>query len=157
MADKTVEVRRMRYNRHIKRKSTEAPALDNIRQRLSSLLEDKTLQFILLFGSHAQGKAHGQSDMDIGFLFDTPVDVVELTNHVSRLLGDDNIDVVDLRQASPLLRYGAAKNGIVLYEREPGLFGQFFSLSYRIYIDTKKLRDARDLRIERFLQSEGPA
>jgi hypothetical protein len=100
-------------------------------------------------------KAHGKSDVDIGFLFDGPVDIVALTNEVSRLLRRDEVDVVDLGPASPLLKFHAAKGGVVLYEREPGLFMQFYSLSYRMYVDAKKLRDARDRSIERFLRSGG--
>jgi hypothetical protein len=103
----------------------------------------------------ASGKAHGKSDIDLGFQFDSPVDVVELTNRATRLMGRDDVDVVDLRRASPLLRYAAAQKGIVLYEREPGLFTRFYSLSYRMYVDTKKLRDARDTTIRRFLDTGG--
>jgi predicted nucleotidyltransferase len=122
---------------------------------LSPLFADRGLRLAVLFGSVASGKAHGKSDVDIGFLFDGPVDIVALTNEVSRLLRRDEVDVVDLGPASPLLKFHAAKGGVVLYEREPGLFMQFYSLSYRMYVDAKKLRDARDRSIERFLQSGG--
>ena len=134
-----------------------APLLtrEEIGERLSGLFADQTLQLVLLFGSLATGKGHRRSDADIGFLFDSPTDIMGLTNKVTRLLGNDNVDVVDLRRASPLLRFAAAGKGIVLYEREPGLFSRFYSLSYRMYVDTKKLRDARDTVIRRFLQSGG--
>lgn len=128
-----------------------------LRKRLSPLYADTSLRFIVLFGSQAKGKVHMKSDIDIGFLFDAPSDVLKLTNTVNRLLLKDNVDVVDLGKASPLLRYAAAKNGVLLYEREPGLFTRFFSLSYRMYVDTKKLREARDRRIEGFLKSRGDA
>ena len=128
-----------------------------LRKRLSPLCTDKSLRFIVLFGSQAKGKGHIKSDIDIGFLFDAPSDVLELTNNVTRLLRIENVDVVDLGRASPLLKYAVAKNGVLLYEREPGLFTRFFSLSYRMYVDTKKLREARDRRIEGFLRSRGRA
>lgn len=130
------------------------PTQEEIRQRLSDLFADKTLQMVLLFGSLAAGKGRANSDVDIGFLFDSLADIVDLTNKVTRLLKTDKVDVVDLRRASPLLRFAAARKGTVLYEREPGLFSTFFSLSYRMYVDTKKLREARDGVIRRFLQSE---
>jgi predicted nucleotidyltransferase len=126
---------------------------NELRKKLSPLYTDKSLRFIILFGSQAKGKGHAKSDIDIGFLFDTPSNVLELTNNVIRLLRKDNVDVVDLGKASPLLRYSVAKKGVLLYEREPGLFTQFFSLSYRMYVDTKKLREARDRRIEGFIRS----
>jgi uncharacterized protein len=126
---------------------------EELRKRLSPLFADKSLRFVVLFGSQAKSKGRVRSDIDVGFLFDTSPDPIELTNNVNRLLQTDNVDVVDLGRASPLLRYAAAQNRAILYEREPGLFTRFFSLSYRQYVDTKKLRDARDLRIERFLNS----
>jgi predicted nucleotidyltransferase len=128
---------------------------DEIKKRLAPLHADKALELVVLFGSAAEGRLHKGSDIDIGFLFDRPADLVELTNRVTTTIGKDNVDVVDLRRASPLLRYAAAQKGIALYERVPGSFIRFYSLSYRMYVDTKKLRRAGDRAIERFLQTRG--
>ena len=127
--------------------------MDEIRKRLAPLFADKALELVVLFGSSAGGRLHKGSDIDVGFLFDRSADVMDLTNRVTRMLGRDNVDVVDLRRASPLLMYAAAQKGIALYERKPGSFTRFYSLSYRMYVDTKKLRQARDRAIERFLQT----
>ncbi len=108
-------------------------------------------------GSYAKGKGHEKSDIDIGFLLDGPADIVNLTNTLNRLLQNNNVDIVDLGRASPLLRYAAATNGAIFYEREPGLFTRFFSLSCLMSVDTKELRDARDRRIEQFLKARGSA
>ena len=132
--------------------SKEDAVEETIKKKLRTIFEDKTLRLVLLFGSLASGKGHKRSDIDLGFLFDGHVDTIELTNRVSRALRAENVDVVDLGCASPLLRFAAAQKSIVLYEREPGLFSQFYSLSYRMYVDTKKLRTARDRTIERFLR-----
>lgn len=123
----------------------------DIKQGLAKLIEERRPRLVVLFGSLAEGKMREESDIDLGFLFDGPVDAVELTNEVTVALRTDNIDVVDLRRASPLLRYEAARKGEVLYQREPGEFRQFYSLSYRMYVDTKKLRDAQGVGIRRFL------
>jgi uncharacterized protein len=128
---------------------------EQIRERLSPLFKEKELRLVLLFGSMASGTGHKHSDVDIGFLRDGPADIVELTNEVSRFLGTDRVDVVDLSRASPLLRFAASRKGVVLYERQRGLFTEFYSLSYRMYADAKKLRDARDRTVYRFLQSRG--
>jgi uncharacterized protein len=138
-------------------KNTPSITKEELRRSLAPLFLDKSLRFVVLFGSHAKGKGCVKSDIDIGFLFDVPPDLIELTNIVNRLLQTDKVDVADLGKASPLLRYTAAKNGILLYEREPGLFTRFFSLSYRMYVDARKLREARDRRIEAFLRSRVPA
>lgn len=130
-------------------------SIQEIREKLTPLFDDKTLRLALLFGSAASGKRHSQSDIDVAFLFDRPVDIVMLANDVIRLLRTDKLDVVDLRRASPLLKFAVAEKGMLLYEREKGLFNEFYSLAFRRYVDTKKLRDARETVINNFLQSRG--
>ncbi len=131
------------------------PSIVEIRERLTPLFQDEGLQFVLLFGSIASGKGNKQSDTDLGFLFDKPVDIVDLTNKIIRLLHFDDVDVVDLRRASPTLKFFAAKYGKVLFERSPGLFHEFYSLTFRRYIDTKKIRDAQSRTIQHFLEEKG--
>jgi len=134
-----------------------ALSLEQIRERLGPLYGDSSLQLVLLFGSVASQKTHRGSDIDLAFLSDKPIDILSLTNRVIRLLHSDNVDVVDLHHASPLLNYSAARTGKVVYEREPGEFAGFCSLAFRIYADSKKLRDARERAIRGFLASKGLA
>src|SRR3990167_2018061 len=103
-------------------------SIEEIRNRLSPLFADEGLRLILLFGSVATGKVNKKSDIDLAFLFDKPIDMLALTNRVIRLLRTDNIDVIDLRRASPLLKYSAVRHGKPLYEREPGMFNEFIHL-----------------------------
>lgn len=132
-------------------------SIEEIKKRLKPVFEDKGLRLILLFGSAVSGKIHKQSDIDLAFLFERQVDILLLTNTIIRLLRTDNIDVVDLGKASPLLKFSAAKNGVPVYEREDGLFNQFYSLAFRMYVDTKKLRDAQGAAIKYFLKTRGLA
>ena len=76
-----------------------------------------------LFGSHAKGTARASSDVDIAVLlpYDTPrskfFDVrLALTNDLMDLLHKNEIDVVVLNEATPLLSYEIVVNGKVLYE-----------------------------------------
>ncbi|MBI5971532.1 MAG: nucleotidyltransferase domain-containing protein [Deltaproteobacteria bacterium] len=129
--------------------------VDEIKKRLSPLFGDKGLKLVMVFGSVAAGKTRGRSDIDIAFLYEDPVDILDLTNRVIRLLRTDDIDIVDLGRASPLLRFSAAKNCKVIYENPPGVFSEFYSLAFRRYVDTKKLRDAGRDAIKDFLRSRG--
>jgi len=130
-------------------------SFDEIKEKLTPLFEEEGLQFVLLFGSIVQRNMHKRSDIDLAFLFHGPVDILALTNKVSGLLRSDRIDVVDLRRASPLLKFSAAKEGRLLYERSPGLFNAFRSLAFRRYVDVKKLRDAREKAVKDFLEEKG--
>ncbi|MGQ9647616.1 MAG: type VII toxin-antitoxin system MntA family adenylyltransferase antitoxin [Thermodesulfobacteriota bacterium] len=129
------------------------PSSEEIKERLAPLFKDKELQLASVFGSAVSGELKKQrSDIDLAFLFDKPVDILALTNRVIRLLHFDDVDVIDLRRASPLLRFSSVKNGKLIYERSPGLFHEFFSLTFRRYVDTKKLRDAQTKLIRHFLR-----
>jgi predicted nucleotidyltransferase len=113
-------------------------SIEEIKRRLMPLFKDEGLQFILIFGSVVSGKIHKQSDIDLAFLYDKSIDILMLTNKIINLLHTDNVDIIDLKYASPILKFSAAKNGKLLYERRPGLFSEFYSLAFRMYIDTKK-------------------
>ena len=131
------------------------PSVDEIRKKLALLFEEEGLKLVLLFGSAAAGTAHRKSDIDLGFLFKKPVDLLALTNRVIRLLHTDCVDVVDLRRASPLLGFSVAKKGRLLYESSSGVYNEFCSLAFRRYVDSKKLRDRRAEVIQRFLEDRG--
>lgn len=130
-------------------------SVEVIRERLAPLFGEERLKLVMLFGSTASGETHRRSDIDLAFLYATPIDLLTLVNQVIRLLRTDRVDVVDLRRASPLLQFAIAQNGRVVFERALGVYPEFCSLAFRRYVDTKKLRDARDEAIRRFLDARG--
>lgn len=132
-------------------------SFEEIRERLAPLFREKGLQFIVLFGSAGTGMMHKKSDIDLAFLFDRPMEILSMTNKVIRLLHTDKVDVVDLRHSSPLLKYAIVEKGRLIYERSPGVFNMFYSLAFRMYVDTRKLRDARVMGIKYFLEARGLA
>lgn len=129
--------------------------VQKIKKKLSPLFDDKSLKLVLLFGSAAQDRLGKQSDIDIGFLYREAVNILDLTTRVICLLGRDDVDVVNLGLASPLLKFSAARNGLVLFEDTPGVFHEFYSRAFREYADTQKLRDAQKRAIHIFLQERG--
>ena len=131
------------------------PSIVEIKERLTPLFEDERLQLVLLFGSALTRKMHKGSDIDLAFLYGKPIDLVTLTNRVIRLLHRDTVDVVDLRSANPLLRFSVAQKGRPLYEKSHGVFNEFCSLAFRMYVDSKKLRDGQASVIRDFLETRG--
>lgn len=137
--------------------ATKQMRLEEIRGRLTPLFGRPNILLVILFGSTATGTTHRRSDIDIAILGSEVLDIVEITNAVTRLLHNDCIDVVDLRRASPLLAIEVARHGRILYERRPGDYAAFYSLAYRRYVDTAKLRRAQQDAIARFLSVRGLA
>ena len=93
------------------------------------------VRLLVLHGSRARKEAHQGSDWDFAYLADDGSDELEVRLFLSRWLGTDAIDLVDLSRAGGLLRYRAAGEGNVLYERESGEFEQFALRAIFFWLD----------------------
>ena len=83
------------------------------------------LDLLLLFGSRSRGQAHDRSDWDLGYLGTGQVGVDRLLADLVTVLGTDRVDLVDLSRGSGVLRYRAACDGQVIFERTPGIADGF--------------------------------
>lgn len=93
---------------------------------IAALLADRPgLRLVVLHGSRARGDGAPDADWDLGVLTDGRVDLAALTTTLTGLLGTDAVDVVDLERTSALLRFRAARDGVVLLEHPAGTFLQF--------------------------------
>lgn len=120
------------------------------------------LRLVLLFGSAARRSRSSAgmepADYDLGVLPEgdvEDVDLVELTNRFIRALGEQAVDLVDLRRADPVLALAAARHGTLLHEDPPGTFARFHSLAHRRFADTRKFRSAEREEIRAFLARRG--
>lgn len=101
----------------------EEHTLDSLREFFASRPE-LGVAAAYLFGSWAQGRAHRESDIDIGLLLDwqehpTPRDRFEvrvrLGSELIRLLGENEVDVVILNDAPPHLGRRVVTEGIRVF------------------------------------------
>lgn len=83
------------------------------------------LHLLLLHGSRARENAHERSDWDIGYLGDEALDRMQLLADIVDGLGTDDVDLVDLDRASALLRFRAAREGVLVYENPSGTHQDF--------------------------------
>lgn len=128
-------------------------SIEEIRKNLEPLYAEEGTELVMVFGSVASGTVHRRSDLDIAFLCDKPIDLLSLTNKVIALLGTDEVDVVDLRRAAPLIRFLVATRGRILFEKRNGVFASFCSLAFRMYIDSGKLRQAQKVAIQQYIET----
>lgn len=96
--------------------------LDAIRRVLDNT---PGLALAVLFGSAARAAARRLSDLDVGVLFDEGTAVprhlaVDLERASSR-----SVDLIQLQEAPPLLRFEIARDGQVLIERRPHAWSDF--------------------------------
>jgi predicted nucleotidyltransferase len=132
------------------------PPLDEAAlERLTQALDHDGVVAASLIGSHARGSAGPLSDVDVGVWHDPALDSparlelrLELARDCGRALGTDEVDVVLLNGASPLMRHRAVRDGRRLIERDRATRVALEARVIVEYLDTEPLRAelARGLR-----------
>ncbi len=97
--------------------------------------QNTELRMLLLFGSRASGSAHEASDWDFGYIASSEFDDCGLYTDLVLHLGTDKVDLVDLSRANGLLRYRAARDNIVLYEKTRGEYEKFWLQAVHFWCD----------------------
>jgi predicted nucleotidyltransferase len=97
--------------------------LDDLRRRATDIAG---LRLLILHGSRARGDARADSDWDFAWLGDDAVDPDRLLAKLADSTKADRIDLADLSRAGALLRYRVARDGIVIFERQPESFLSFW-------------------------------
>ena len=95
-----------------------------------------------LFGSAVRQRLTADSDVDVGFLFDSPPDgirLLELQEELSTVLGRQ-ADLVSLNQASPILGMQVLKHGEIVFARSQNAVREFWVKTLFAYYDLKQVR-----------------
>ncbi|MSP24893.1 MAG: nucleotidyltransferase domain-containing protein [Myxococcales bacterium] len=96
----------------------------DLRERMR---HEPCVEFVVLFGSHATGRANRASDVDLGVRWTSGTSVTERSALLARLERSvrATVDAIDLDDAPPLLRIEIAKSGVVVVARTPQAWPQF--------------------------------
>lgn len=124
------------------------PAIDGpALERLRLALNQEGVLAAMLIGSQARGTPGPLSDVDIAVWHDEGLDPasrlrlrLNLASAASRALGTDEIDIVMLNRAPPLLRHRAIRDATLLVERDPVARVRLNARALLDYLDTKPLR-----------------
>lgn len=106
-----------------------------VEQLARAARETPGLELLLLFGSRTRQDVHAGSDWDFGFLAANDIDAGALFSRVAEVVGSDCVDLVDLQRAGGLLRYRAARDGQVLFERPAGAGDRFRYAAAQFWCD----------------------
>lgn len=126
------------------------PAVDQAaRHRLAAALDREGVVAAVLFGSQARGRAGPLSDVDLGVWLDPVLGVqarltmrLELLVAATEELGCDEVDLVVLNDATPLLRHRVLRDGERLLDRDPVARVRLETRALLDYLDTAPLRAA---------------
>ncbi|MBE9071072.1 nucleotidyltransferase domain-containing protein [Microcystis sp. LEGE 08355] len=108
--------------------------MNRLVEKITAIVEKlPNLKLLILFGSRARGEHRPDSDWDFAVLYEERSDQKDISSllKIYTLLEqaleipEDKIDVIDLKECSPILAHYVARDGQLLYERETGLFEVF--------------------------------
>jgi predicted nucleotidyltransferase len=133
--------------------------VEQARERIVTLLaewrRERPIRLCVLFGSHATGKSHAQSDVDLAVWPVAPPDsatklawLVELQNllerEVSLVLVSPDLD--------PVLGFEIVRDGRLLFEREPDFWLKERARLWHAYNDSLPFRRAARAQLRQFAE-----
>jgi uncharacterized protein YutE (UPF0331/DUF86 family)/predicted nucleotidyltransferase len=132
--------------------------------QLRKLFSNNGVILAYLFGSQAEGKVGPLSDVDIAVLFDPGIPYHDQSERqitlITELMGifhRNDVDVVVLNRATPLLAWEVVRRGRAIYEPLPSARIGFETRALQRHVDTKPLRGVQNVyffqRIEARRQS----
>jgi predicted nucleotidyltransferase len=98
-----------------------------------------SLELLIVHGSRARGEATATSDWDFAYLGGHELDPAALVADLSLALDSDRVDLVDLSRASAVLRYRAARDAVVVFERRASAFERFAVNAISFWCDVAPL------------------
>jgi len=135
---------------------------------LSPQLAEKIpyLKMLVLFGSRATGRVHAESDWDFAALYNeeirnslikNPFSWFEVSPIISQFfkIPDDKVDVIELKNCSPIIAHFVAADGKLLYEKETGEFAKFRKIALKSNVEMLEIRNTLRKKIEMGLQMWG--
>ena len=130
--------------------------IDELKSKIIPLAQKYNLKLVVLFGSQATGRIHKNSDIDIGDLPTSDIDFhseVYFVTDLYRVLKREDVQVVNLATASPLLQYSALSKCIVLFEKYDGIYNNARTYAFKLYVEAKPLYDLRRARLSQYVAS----
>ena len=116
-------------------------------QRLSQVLDREGVVAAMLIGSHARGTVGPLSDVDVAVWHEPQLGPsgrfqlqLQLVSDAGATLGTDEVDVIMLNHAPPLMRHRAMDGSKRLVERDHGQRVRLETQAILDYLDTAPLR-----------------
>lgn len=116
----------------------------SLKAQLATILDGRRVVLAYLFGSQAKGEAGPLSDIDIAIGFDETVGPderfdlrLEVLGELTDLFRTDDIDLVVLNEAPPLLTHRILREGLLLFSIDERIRVAFETSAVLRYLDWK--------------------
>jgi len=119
-----------------------------LKNNLNALLEKYNIKLIYIFGSYAKGKNDKNSDLDIAVLLEkgyNPLDKLSLIGDFIDIFKRNDIDLVILNDANPVLEHQVIKYGKLVYMKDEDT---------KVFYEVRVLKEYMDMEYFRNTQME---
>ena len=117
------------------------------------------LRLVLLFGSQVDGKQlHKESDFDVAYLSKRKLDLMEearMMTEIAPYFHSDNIDLVNLKNAPPLLYYAVFDKCQILFQEDELLFPTLRVYAFRKFVEMQPIYELQHQRIREYVKQIG--
>jgi len=123
---------------------------------INKIVQKYSLELLLLFGSQVSGKTSKESDFDVAYLSKEDLDLekeAELIVDLAPLFKSENIDLVNIKKAPPLLLYAITRNCRIIFEKEPLMFANLRAYAFKKYIETKPLYELKFKKLQETIKT----
>jgi len=119
---------------------------------IQEIAQKYDLRLVLLFGSQVDGKQlHNESDFDVAYLSRRKLDLMEearMMTEMAPYLHSDNIDLVNLKNATPLLYYAVFDKCQVLFQEDEMLFPTLRIYAFRKFVEMQPIYELKHQRLK---------
>ncbi|MFZ2970778.1 MAG: nucleotidyltransferase domain-containing protein [Minisyncoccia bacterium] len=131
--------------------------LNNVQRGLiEKIAQEYSLELVLLFGSRVSGRIRKDSDFDIAYLSRKNLDLTlesQMSVELAKLFKSENIDLVNLKNAKPLIYYSIFNECQVIFEINPMIFSALRVYSFKKYIENRFLYEEKFRRLQKRLDN----
>ncbi len=134
--------------------------IDDKKEKLMREIAQKyDLRLVLLFGSQVDGKQlHNESDFDVAYLSKRKLDLMEearMMTEMAPYFHNDNIDLVNLKNAPPLLYYAVFDKCQVLFQEDELLFLTLRIYAFRKFVEMQPIYELQRQRLREYAKQIG--
>ena len=127
--------------------------IDITKEKLMQEIAQKyDLRLVLLFGSRVEGKQlHNESDFDVAYLSKRKLDLMDearMMTEIAPYFHSDNIDLVNLKNAPPLLYYAVFDKCQVLFQEDELLFPTLRIYAFRKFVEMQPIYELKFQRLK---------
>lgn len=130
----------------------------DIGQALTPVFRPAPVELAYLFGSEARGRTGPMSDVDVAVYFEPATNrserfdlALKIAGEITDILKRNDVDVVPLNDAPPLLAFNVLKDGKYLFVRDQGRRIEIESLILRLYQDRQPVLEQHTKEILGFI------